>query len=163
MYDKIVNPETNKMVSIHGKVGKKVLSKYFNQSGGSFMLKRKSVRRRSIKKKNQKGGSLRKRSLKRRYKQRGGGNNKFMIFYADWCGYCNDAKEDFKQLQEEINNDTNIDTNVELVDGTENTELAEQYDVMGYPTIVFNKNGNKQQYTGSRTKDSMKEWIVNNL
>ena len=32
------------------------------------------------------------------------------------------------------NNDANIDANVELVDGTENTELAEQYDVMGYPT-----------------------------
>ena len=59
-----------------------------------------------------------------------------MIFYADWCGYCNDAKEDFKQLQEEINNDASIDVNVELVDFYSLTKNFKQYDVMGFPTTI---------------------------
>ena len=41
-----------------------------------------------------------------------------------------------------------VGANVELVDGTENSELAEQYNVMRYPTIVFNKNVNKEQKKG---------------
>ena len=30
--------------------------------------------------------------------QRGGGENKFMIFHAEWCGHCRNAMNDFKKL-----------------------------------------------------------------
>jgi len=175
MYDKIVNPKTNKLVSIHGKIGKQVLQKYFNQSGGRFKLKSKTLRKRSLKKRsNQRGGSLRrrsnktKRSMKKRiYKQRGGGENQFKIFYADWCGHCNAAKKGFESLENEAGHDgLNIKGNkvkVEMINGEHNKEQMSKYNVYGFPSLMLIKAGEQIDYSGDRTKEHIKEWISDNF
>ena len=66
------------------------------------------------------------------------------IFFAPWCGYCKEAKTEFKKSVAEGNG------KVVLVDATlpENKKLAEEYKVKGFPTII-KSNGTK--YTGART------------
>ena len=75
-----------------------------------------------------------------------------LIFYAPWCGYCQDHMDDFKKAQEESNG------KVVLIDATntENEKLKQEYNVQGYPTIV---KGDHTKYTGSgRTKSEILEF-----
>jgi len=68
MYNRIRNPKTRRMVSIHGKLGKQILKNYISFLTGGFGD-------------NQSGGALEKQNI--------------MFFTADWCGHCIDAKEEF--------------------------------------------------------------------
>ena len=43
MYDIIVNPETKRNVSIHGKAGRKVLRNYVQRAGGATIIPSKKV------------------------------------------------------------------------------------------------------------------------
>ena len=175
MWSTIINPVTRRKVSIYGKIGKQVLQKYFNHSGGGFKLKSKTFRKRSVRKRsNQRGGSLRrrsnrtKRSMKKRLnKQRGGGENQFKIFYADWCGHCKVAKPDFEALVNEsrqggLNINGNI-VKVEMINGEQNREQMSKHNVYGFPTLMLIKDGEQVDYSGNRTKEHIKEWISDNF
>lgn len=45
------------------------------------------------------------------------------------------------------------------IDATEETELAEKYEVRGYPTIKFFRNGKAIEYTGGRSSEDILKWI----
>jgi protein disulfide-isomerase A1 len=45
------------------------------------------------------------------------------------------------------------------VDATENKNLAERFEVKGFPTLHWFVNGNRQDYTGGRTTDTIVSWI----
>jgi len=45
------------------------------------------------------------------------------------------------------------------VDATENKELGKKFNVKGYPTLKFFKNGEPQDYTGGRTADTIVSWL----
>ncbi|KAK4408945.1 protein disulfide isomerase-like 1-4 [Sesamum angolense] len=51
--------------------------------------------------------------------------------------------------------------NVKLakVDATEKNELAEKYEVQGFPTVYFFVDGEHKPYSGQRTKDAIVTWI----
>jgi protein disulfide-isomerase A1 len=46
------------------------------------------------------------------------------------------------------------------LDATENKASAEKYGIQGFPTLFYFINGNKMEYTGGRTKDTIVEWIL---
>jgi len=46
------------------------------------------------------------------------------------------------------------------VDATEQKALAERFSIQGFPTLVFFKNGEKMEYTGGRTKDTIVAWVT---
>jgi len=46
------------------------------------------------------------------------------------------------------------------VDATEEKKLAERFGVQGFPTLYFFKNGEKTDYTGGRTTDTIVSWIL---
>lgn len=55
-----------------------------------------------------------------------------------------------------------IGTGIKLgkVDATEETALAEQFNVRGYPTLKFYRNGAPIEYNGGRQADDIVNWLV---
>lgn len=49
---------------------------------------------------------------------------------------------------------------VAKIDSTENSQSAGEYGVRGYPTLYFFLNGEKIDYSGQRSKDSMVNWLL---
>lgn len=76
------------------------------------------------------------------------------MFYANWCGFCKKLKPEFSAAASEAKSiaifaGMNVDQ-VELV------PIKKQYNISGYPTLLYFKNGELQyQYGGEYTKDSL--------
>ena len=45
------------------------------------------------------------------------------------------------------------------VDATEESDLAEKFEIRGYPTIKFFNNGKQLEYNGGRTADDIVNWL----
>jgi thioredoxin 1 len=58
-------------------------------------------------------------------------------FYTTWCGPCKMMDPFVKEIKEE-NSDI---VNVLQVDAEAQFDIASQYDIQGYPTVIFFKNG----------------------
>jgi len=46
------------------------------------------------------------------------------------------------------------------VDATEHTSLAERYEIKGFPTLYWFVDGERSEYTGGRTTDTIVSWIT---
>ncbi|KAE9555366.1 hypothetical protein FO519_001448 [Halicephalobus sp. NKZ332] len=76
-------------------------------------------------------------------------------FYAPWCGHC-------KQLAPEYEKAAKVLKDVPLakVDTTVETELGKRFEIQGFPTLKFWKDGeNPIEYDGGRDSDSLVQWI----
>jgi protein disulfide-isomerase A1 len=70
-------------------------------------------------------------------------------FYAPWCGHCQALAPEYAAAATELKGE-----NIALakVDATEESDLSQQYDVQGFPTVFFFVDGVQKPYTGQRTK-----------
>jgi len=81
----------------------------------------------------------------------------FVMMFAPWCGHCAKLKPDWEKLAK---TSTVKDTKIGKVDCTANKMTCDKYEVKGYPTLLYFRNGELlETYTGSKTVDSLKEYL----
>ena len=84
----------------------------------------------------------------------------FVMFYADWCPHCQNAKPYFKRLKAQRRN-TNC--KVTLLDAEQNQELSKKYEIEGYPTFkLIKSNGSVVDFDESVDENGFNSFLDKN-
>ncbi|KAL8247596.1 hypothetical protein R6Q59_008812 [Mikania micrantha] len=85
-------------------------------------------------------------------------SNRYVMveFYATWCGHCQALKPEYAAAATELKADEVV---LAKVDAGEETELAQKYNVEGYPTVFLFVDGVHKPYNGPRNKDAIVSWV----
>jgi len=81
-----------------------------------------------------------------------------LTFVAFFSGHCKKLAPEYSAAAS-ILAAQNPPQYVAKCDTTENNALGERFEIKGFPTLIFFKNGQRQDYTGGRTKDTIISWI----
>jgi len=80
-------------------------------------------------------------------------------FYAPWCGHCKSLAPTYEKVAAAFKLDE--DVVIANLDADKYRDLAEKYDVSGFPTLKFFPKGNKagEEYGGGRDLDDFVAFI----
>ncbi|XP_030756821.1 protein disulfide-isomerase A5 [Sitophilus oryzae] len=82
-----------------------------------------------------------------------------VMFYAPWCGHCKKMKPDYVAAAQQLQSE-GYDKCMAIIDCTENPDIAEEYNIQGFPTIKLFKNGKHiADYDGKRSVDDIKRFV----
>lgn len=89
---------------------------------------------------------------------------KLTLVYADWCGHC----KKFKPVWDSMGPTVTIGGRQVVLDkinaDTDAAKLAPYKALVeGYPTVLFEKDGNVQKYAGARTPDALHQFLQQQL
>lgn len=82
----------------------------------------------------------------------------FVKFFAPWCGHCQKMAGTWDNLAQSVGQETGV--SIGKVDCTQFRNLCNEFEVKGYPTLLWIKDGKKvEKYQGSRTHEDLKAFI----
>lgn len=83
------------------------------------------------------------------------------LFYTTWCPACKKAKPIWNQVKEEFNGQEINGKRVIFreVDCDKNEELADKFNIEGYPTIKMVSGGNVVEYDARPDRDTLVEFM----
>ncbi|XP_028263849.1 protein disulfide-isomerase A2 [Parambassis ranga] len=89
--------------------------------------------------------------------------NQFLLveFYAPWCGHCKQLEPVYAEAAGKLKKEEPV-MRLAKVDATEEKELAEEFDIGGFPTLKLFINGDRKQpvdYTGKRSVEGIIQWM----
>jgi protein disulfide-isomerase A1 len=77
-------------------------------------------------------------------------------FYAPWCGHCKNLAPEYASAAATLANEP---AKLAKVDATVAKDTGARFDIKGFPTLIFFKNGNKMEYGGGRTASDIVTWV----
>jgi len=82
-----------------------------------------------------------------------------IMFYAPWCGHCKNMKPEYARAAQELT-DAGVSHVLATVDATQEPQLANRFNVKGYPTIKFFRRGKEvETYNGGRKSKDFVSYI----
>jgi protein disulfide-isomerase A1 len=86
-------------------------------------------------------------------------SNKFVLveFYAPWCGHCQTLAPEYAKAATTLKSDGVV---LAKVDATEHSDLSQQFQVRGFPTLLWFVNGAHKPYNGGRKAEEIVAWVT---
>nr|UMA82692.1 venom-related protein disulfide isomerase [Conus ebraeus] len=81
-----------------------------------------------------------------------------VMFYAPWCGHCKKMKPGYTEAAQLIK-DQEIPSVLAAVDATKHRKLAETYNIKGFPTLKYFKEGEFAFDVNERDKDKIIDFV----
>jgi protein disulfide-isomerase A6 len=84
-----------------------------------------------------------------------------VAFTAPWCGHCTRLRPEWQAAAQQLRDEPVV---LGWLDATKYTDLAQQYQVKGYPTIkLFSPGATVQDYPGERAAGAIVQFMVAEL
>jgi protein disulfide-isomerase A1 len=83
-------------------------------------------------------------------------NFKLIAFSSFRCGHCKSLAPEYAKAAKAL---ANAPVKLAKVDATANNAIATQFEIRGFPTLKFFKNGKPSEYNGGRTESEIVSWL----
>ena len=82
------------------------------------------------------------------------------FFYVDWCPHCTSAKPVFNKLEDDPSVTSKAEIKRVNCEGSEDEkQLAKDFNVRGYPTVVFVIGGERKELEAGVSEESIKALV----
>jgi len=78
-------------------------------------------------------------------------------FFAPWCGHCKTLAPEYETASDKVAEGIKLAE----VDVTEEEVLGSRFEIKGFPTLKFFRDGVAEAYEGGRKSEEIVEWIEN--